>query len=95
MIVLKKEPVDVWYAKNIENTLEAMQAEVGGYIETVTLFTDCTIVCNDEGRINDMHYNTEIAGVDFFGPIMIVGTKGEEFCDVPASFQDFVGRERI
>ena len=34
----------------VENTLEALQQEVGGYIKTVTVASDTAIICNEEGR---------------------------------------------
>ena len=34
-----------------------------------------------------MPYNCRFLGVDFVGTVLIVGTKGEEFCDVPAFFK--------
>lgn len=83
MKILKKEPSGVYYLKEIPNTLEAMQAEIGGYIETVRVDDTCCIVCDEEGLIKELPYNAKLAGVHFYGPIFIVGTKGEEFCDVP------------
>ena len=83
MIIIKKEPGGVYYVKDIENTLEAMQAEVEGYIEIVTVDLTCAIVCNDEGRLKGMPYNTKLAGIKFVGPIFIVGTNDDGFCDVP------------
>lgn len=93
MIILKKEPGGVYYAKEIENTLEAMQAEVGGYIETVRFTTDCCIICNGEGRLLGLPYNDYILGIDLVGPIFFVGTKGEEFCDVPMGLATVLGAE--
>lgn len=71
----------------VENTLEALQEKVGGYIETVTVASDACIVCNEEGRLLGLPYNAYVAGRSFVGPILIVGVDGEEFCDVPG--QDF------
>ena len=93
MKIVKKEPGKGYYAKEIENTLEAMQAEVGGYIETVRFTSDCCIICNEEGRLKGLPYNDHILGVDFVGPIFFVGTKGEEFCDVPTCLADILGAE--
>lgn len=84
MKIVKKEPGKGYYAKEIPNTLEAMQAEVGGYIETVTVDRTCCIVCDEEGLLKALPYNTTLASVDFYGPIFLVGTKGDEFCDVPS-----------
>ena len=52
---------------------------VGGYIETVTLATDCCIICNEEGRLEGLPYNLTFCGVSFVGPILVVGVDGDEF----------------
>ena len=67
----------------VENTLKALQREVSGYIETVTIASDAVIICNEEGRILGLPDNCRVCGVDFVGTVLIVGTKGDEFCDVP------------
>lgn len=82
-ILRKKSRRDGWEYAEIENTLEALQAEVGGYIETVSFLTDCCIIVNEEGRINAMPFNLNFAGLQLFGPVLLVGVKGDEFCDVP------------
>ena len=46
--------------KFIPNTLEAMQELVGGYIETVTLEDGLVLVCNEEGRMNDLSPNASV-----------------------------------
>lgn len=93
MIIIKKEPGGVYYVKDIDNTLEAMQAEVEGHIETVRFTTDCCIVCNEEGRLKGTEYNDRILGIDLVGPIFFVGVKGEEFCDVPMGLATVLGAE--
>ena len=65
-----------------ENTLEAFQKAVGGYIETVTLCTDLVLICNEEGRLLDLPYNTTLCGLPFYGPVLAVGVKGDEFASV-------------
>lgn len=67
----------------IENTLEALQKQVGGHIETVTLGPDFCVICNEEGLLMDLPYMGLINGVPFFGPVLLVGVDGEDFCDVP------------
>lgn len=84
MKILKKKPGFSYFLKEIPNTLEAMQAEVGGYIEVVPVDRSCAIICNEEGRLKGMTYNTKLAGIDFVGPIFLVGMDGPEFCDVPS-----------
>lgn len=57
---------------------------VGGYIETVTFAQDACVICNEEGRLLGMEDNCRFLGVDFVGPILVVGVDGEKFTDVPA-----------
>ena len=79
MKVLKKEPGEGWKIVEIENTLEALQRGVGGKLEAVTLASDACVLCNEEGRLLGMPYNTTICGVSFVGPLLIVGIAGEDF----------------
>ena len=65
------------------NRLKELQDRVGGPIETVTLTDDLVVICNEEGFINGMRHCTTICGIQFFGPILVVGVDGEEFTDVP------------
>ena len=68
----------------IENTLEALQKQVGGHIEVVALGRGLCAVCNEEGLLMDLPYLGLINGVSFFGPVLLVGVDGEDFCDVPS-----------
>lgn len=86
--VIVKRPGEKPVHTNISNTLENLQKTVGGYIETVTLFTDCVIICNEEGLIQGLPYCATICGVDFVGPIVIAGVDGDELCDLPLSWKD-------
>lgn len=80
-----KEPGKKAEDKRIKNTLEAYQEVVGGYIETVTLATDMIIVCNEEGRLMDLPYNCNICGIDFYGPILLIGSSRDDFCSLEAT----------
>ena len=84
MRALYKEPGKPARFIDVENTLEALQEKVGGYIETVTVAPNACIICNEEGRLRGMPYNMIIRGVPFVGPILVVGVDGEDYCDVPA-----------
>lgn len=66
-----------------DNTLEAFQEAVGGYIETITLATDCVLIVNEEGRLLDLPHNVTVCGMDFFGTVVAVGVKGDEFASLP------------
>ena len=80
---IKRPEEERWHIETIDNTLEALQKIVGGHIETVTLFHDLTIICNEEGRLLDLEPNCKICGVEFVGPLVAVGIDRTEFADVP------------
>lgn len=64
MKAIRKKPGCAPELIDIDNTLKALQAEVGGYIETVTITSDAVIICNEEGRILGLPYNCRFVGVD-------------------------------
>ena len=76
---------------NIDNTLEALQAAVDGYIEAVTLVPGAAVmIVNEEGLLRGMPYNafaTLIAARNIVGPALIVGVDGDEFTDIPADIE--------
>ena len=82
MKVLVKEPGKRWEKRNIENTLEALQEIVGGYIETLTLADDMVAIFDEEGRLKDKEWCVNIAGVDLVGTVILTGIVGDDFADV-------------
>lgn len=88
--VIVKPPRRIAHFEWIDNTLEALQKIVGGYIEVVTLAPDLALICNEEGRIYGLPLNCNICGVTFVGTIIAVGVNGEEFEDVPISVNEFI-----
>ena len=83
MRVLIKEPHEAARFEEIDNELAALQQAVGGYIETVTPFTNLTIICDEEGRLKGKPYNCRICNVDFVGTVLLAGVDKDEFTDVP------------
>ena len=63
---------------DIANRLEALQAMVGGYIETVP-FGDHLAIVNEEGRIMGLPPNFLLPGGTIYGTAVICETQGEEF----------------
>lgn len=56
--VLLVEPLKKVSVIDIDNTLEAQQKIVGGYIEHVSLYPDeAAIICNEEGKLLGMEPN--------------------------------------
>lgn len=84
--------------EEIENTLEAMQAVVGGYIETVdTIFNgDAIIVCNENGKIDNLEANRLLVDRDgnicdvIHGTFFVCGVGEEDFDDVPEELVDML-----
>lgn len=87
--VLIKDPGKDPRHVHIANHLKNLQNTVGGHIETVTLFEDATIICNEEGRLRGLPYCCTIFGIDFYGTVVIAGVSGEEFADLPGNFKDW------
>lgn len=83
MKAIRKKPGAQPEIIEVDNTLKALQTEVGGYIETVTIASDAVVICNEEGRILGLPDNCRVCGVDFVGTILVVGRDRDEFCDVP------------
>lgn len=92
MHVIYKAPGRSPEPRDIPNTLEELQAAVGGYIEPVSFATDACVICNEEGRLMGLPYNCKFLGVDFVGPILIVGVNGEEFTDLDPEMMGLILR---
>lgn len=77
----------------ISNTLENLQRTVGGYIETISLPGGAVIICDEEGRLKKKPRNCYIfpyrtaARLELVGDIIVVGSEGDEFADVPIDFK--------
>lgn len=63
---------------DVANRLEALQAMVGGYIETVP-FGDHLAIVNEEGRIMGLPMNFFLGDTPICGTAVILEVKGEEF----------------
>lgn len=93
MKALRKNPGGPWQLIEMDNTLKAFQKAVGGYIETVTFAENCCIICNEEGRLQELPYNCTIMGCDFVGTILCVSTRKDEFEDVSQNIADLFMEE--
>jgi len=72
----------------VDNTLKALQKEVGGFIEVVTLSSSCAMIVNEDGKLCGLGFNTPATyttarhGIcdKIVGTALIVGTDcGDEF----------------
>ena len=85
MKAIRKKPGCAPEIIEVDNTLKALQTEVGGYIETVTIASDAVVICNEEGVLLGLPYNCRFFGVDFVGTIPVVCRNKDEFCDAPGT----------
>ncbi len=89
MKILRVEPEKSPEIVDMDGTLEALQAAVGGYIEAVYPFDDpVAIVCNDDGKFNGMRPNRAIYDADgeimdiIAGTFLIVGLDEDNFAEL-------------
>lgn len=83
----------------IENTLEAFQQEVCGYIEVIPFWEGdidgsrqmVLLICNEEGKIRGMDPNFYIWNDRIFGPAVFAGVNGEECADCPLAPETIMG----
>ncbi len=77
--IVVKEPGKEAYSKEIEDNLEEYQKIVGGYIETVPFDIKQVLVCNEEGKLEELESNLLVPGDLIVGTVIVVGTTGAEF----------------
>lgn len=76
----------------IENSLQALQDRLGGYIETITISRDIVAIVNEEGRIlhekGDARFGPSmfLGGQIIYGPVIFAGVRDDEFADVPIPY---------
>ena len=57
----------------IDDTLEAKQDLVGGLIEVIPYRRNLVLICNEEGKINELEPNLNLKGDIIVGNCFIVG----------------------
>ena len=57
MKAIRKKPGCAPEVIEVENTLKALQDEVGGYIETVTIASDAVVICNEVPEADFLMYH--------------------------------------
>lgn len=93
-VIVKSPDEKVGHQVTIDNTLEAMQEIVGGYIETVPAYNGATIVCNEEGAIRGFDPNFVCPYGIIRGTVFVCGEDGEDFDDCPMDlkmWEDLLG----
>ena len=92
MKILYKAPGEALRSMVIPNELGVMQQLVDGYIEPITLPDNLIIICNEEGKFNDMKKNFRIDALNdwVFGPALFMGADGEEFCSIKPEHEKLI-----
>ena len=88
--VIVKNPGRRAEPRVIPNTLQELQAIVGGHIEAVRFASDCVIICNEEGKLNGKMVNMVFGVEAIVGTIVFIGEDGEEFTDCKAKWPDIL-----
>ena len=89
MLILMVEPGKTPYPAQMEDSLEVMQAAVGGLIQALYPFDDSVaLVCNDEGKLLGLPWNralTDDHGVPYdivCGTFFVAGLKEDDFASL-------------
>lgn len=86
-VFIARPETDYLEQTEIDNTLEAMQKIVGGYIETVTLDKNIVLICNEEGRLKGLQPSVRVLGKIYVGNVIYAGYDEDgEFRSIPANF---------
>lgn len=83
MRILKVEPGEVPYVKDMADGLEAIQQEVQGLFQPVYVEDGVILCCNEEGKLNGMEPNRWLEDDIICGPFFLVGDDHEGgFCSL-------------
>lgn len=65
------------FPMDVQCTLKEFQDLVGGYFEMYLITPELAIVCNEDGRIKELPYNTTVLNSKFYGPLFLIGRKAQ------------------
>lgn len=86
---IKRPDEEYGHVTYISVSLENLQRNVGGYVESVTLIPQVgrkpgmVVLCDEDGRLKNKPFNCTYFGISFVGDILVLGYKDGEFCSVP------------
>jgi hypothetical protein len=85
-VLIKRPDEEYGHMTWISNTLKNLQSIVGGYIEVTAPKRDFVIICNEDGKNLGLEPNIFLGGDMIVGTIIVCGTKDDEFCNIPITF---------
>ena len=90
MLILVVEPKKRPYTKEIDGTLEEMQELGGGLIQAIYPFNErVALVCNDEGKLQNLPMNRALHNESGWPNDIICGTFF--LCGAPKDCENFTG----
>lgn len=92
MTAIIKRPGQPAFRREIDNTLDALQELVGGYIETVNLPGSIVMIVNEEGKILRLPINFRLNCDLIRGTAVFVSVNGEDFCSLNQAQENAVWR---
>lgn len=92
MTAIIKRPGQPAFRREIDNTLEALQELVGGYIETVSIPGSIVMIVNEEGKILRLSINFHLNCGLIHGTAVFVSVNGEDFCSLNQAQENAVWR---
>ena len=88
--IVKRPDEPFGHMTNASNTLQNLQNIVEGYIEVVDCGNGLLIICNKEGKIQELEPNIPNPNHphddELVGTIVVCGQNGVEFGDIPIEF---------
>lgn len=70
------------YTVDIDNTLEALQKAVGGYLEAIGIDDGLIMLVDEDGRMKKRPYNFDLGNSMIVGDVLIVRSSDGEFTDL-------------
>ena len=83
--IIKRPDEKYGHVCHVSDRLENLQKTVEGNIEVIPAVNNAIIICNEEGKIRGLEENMWYFHDRLCGTIIVCGTRGEEFDDIPIS----------
>ena len=93
-VIIKRPEEQYGHVTHISNTLENFQRNVDGPIEAITVKPGVILIVNEEGKLREdfvpnFNIRSDTIFDTIYGTAVVVGADGEEFGDVPLSYNDW------
>ena len=82
MIAVLKHPGQPPVLYETSGKRYALRHELGGWYNSMQFASDACVLFRDELRGDELPFNLELFGLDLYGPIVILGVREGEFCEL-------------